>query len=295
MTWAGVNNTAAVLQILGLAVSIATLARVQSVRRAQRQERSLLRRLYGTEKLSMQLRSAATYLRKDKEGDARILAEELIRICGEIEGVSRALDSAPRRGRRSERRTREVDLVEKGYYTPAFLAEAIDMAQHSVYFLIYRNLQFTNVDLLEAMEHAALRGVHVRILGLSSQAGDAVLEQASMVLPRPKADPATLRRQLQESEERIADIVAGWRLPARSRFEYRRYDIAPNVHFVRIDGIIRTGFIGTLANAQPTRLDDRGYIELPLANEPGATLLRHFDELWQASSPLAGDAPPAED
>jgi len=181
MTWADVNNTAAVLQILGLAVSIATLARVQSVRQAQRQE------------------------------------------------------------------------------------------------------------------SAALRGVHVRVLGLSSQASDAVLEQASMVLPWPKADPATLRRQLQESEERIADIVAGWRPQARSRFEYRRYEIAPNVHFVRIDGLVRTGFLGTLANAQPSRLDDRGYIELPLSNEPGATLLRHFDELWQASSSLTSDAPPVED
>ncbi len=245
----------------------------------------LLRKLYGTEKLSMQLRSAASYLRKGEEGDARILAEELVRICGEIEGVSRALDLS-RRGKRVTHSTREIGLVERGYYTPAFLNAAVNDAQHSVYFLIYRNLQFTNVDLLESMEHAARRGVHIRILSLSSAAHDSALEQASLVLPWPKADPATLRRQLRECEERIFGIVNGWTPQARSRFEYRGYDMAPNVHFVRVDGVIKSGFIGTVSGAQPERLDDRGYIELPLAREPGATLLRHFDEVWQTSKEL---------
>jgi hypothetical protein len=285
VTWAELNNVAALLQIGGLVVSVVTLLRVQSVRRTQTEERTLLRKLYGTEKLSMQLRSAASYLRKSEEGDARILAEELVRICGEIEGVSRALDLS-RRGKRVTHATREIELVERGYYTPAFLNAAVNDAQHSVYFLIYRNLQFTNVDLLESMGHAARRGVHIRILSLSSAAHDSVLEQASLVLPWPKADPATLRRQLRECEERISGIVSGWSPQARSRFEYRGYDMAPGVHFVRVDGVIKSGFIGTVSGAQPERLDDRGYIELPLAREPGATLLRHFDEVWQTSKEL---------
>jgi hypothetical protein len=213
------------------------------------------------------------------------LAEELVRICGEIDGVSRALDSS-RRNRRLGNDVHEIPLIGHGYYTPAFLNAALNEAQHSVYFLIYRNLQFTNVDLLESIEHAARRGVHVRILALSSTADDSVLSQASLVLPWPRADAETLRRQLRDSEERILDVVRTWSPQARSRFEYRGYNIAPNVHFVRVDGIVRNGFIGTISQAQPERLDDRGYIELPLTSGPGATLLRHFDAVWQTSKPL---------
>jgi len=275
VTW--LNDLDMIVGVIGFVITIVTLVKVQSVHRTQTEERTLLRRLYGTESLASHLRSAAKFLRGG-ESDARILAEELVRLCGQIEGISRALDSMNQN--RSTARQRDVQLVEKGYYTPAFLARVVNDAQHNVDFLIYRNLQFTNVDLLETMEHAAKRGVRIRILGLSSTADDSVLDQASMVLPWPQASAATLRRQLSESEDRIKSIVDGWDEQSRRRFEYRGYKITPNVHFARMDGVIRQGFLGTLSPAQPARLEDRGYMELSLSSEPGATLARHFDQLW---------------
>ncbi|MGH3902898.1 MAG: hypothetical protein ACRDTE_01670 [Pseudonocardiaceae bacterium] len=160
----------------------------------------------------------------------------------------------------------------------------MDEARHNLDFLIYRNLQFANVDLLEAMEHAAKRGVRIRILALSPAADNVVLEQASLVLPWPQADTATLRRQLTESEARIRSIVDGWGRQARARFEYRGYPVTPNLHFVRVDGLLRQGFIGTLSSAQPPRLEDRPYLEVSLGSEPGITLARHYDQLWDCSA-----------
>jgi hypothetical protein len=270
------------LGVIGFAITIVTLIKVQSVQRAQTEERSLLRRLYGTDSLAGHLRSAARFLRQG-ENEARVLAEELVRLCGQIEGISRVLDSMGRDGGGPERRA--IRLVERGYYTPTFYSRVVNDAQHNADFLMYRNLQIANVDILESMERAAKRGVRIRILALSSHADDHVLEQASMVLPWPQVPAATLRRQLADSEDRVKGVVESWDVRVRRQFEYRGYVIAPNMHFARMDSVMMQGFVGTLSPAQPAQLDDRGYMELPRGGEPGATLARHFEELWAHSAP----------
>ncbi|MEU5403831.1 hypothetical protein ABZ348_31625 [Streptomyces sp. NPDC005963] len=281
MSWLERTNT--VLGVIGFIITIITLIKVQSVQRAQSEERALLRRLYGTESLAGHLRSAAGFLRQGEQ-DARNLAEELVRMCGQIEGISRALDSMNRMRGNGTGEQRMIRLVERGYYTPAFYSQVVNNAQSNADFLMYRNLQISNVDMLQAMERAAKRGVKIRILAISSASSDGVLEQASMVLPWPQVPAETLRRQLVESEERVRNVVAAWPARARRNFEYRGYVIAPNMHFARLDGLVLQGFVGTLSPAQPDQLEDRGYVELPRDREPGATLSRHFDELWSQSA-----------
>lgn len=83
--------------IVSFGVSVLTYLRVRSVRRAQEYERMLVRRLYGTDSLSVQLRAAANFLRRGNDLQATDLAEELVRICGQIEGITRALDTSTRR------------------------------------------------------------------------------------------------------------------------------------------------------------------------------------------------------
>ncbi len=97
------NNLSAILGIFGFIIAVVTLFKVQSVRRAQREERALLRKLYGTEALATHLRSAAAFLRQGRDGEARVLAEELVRLCGQIEGISHALDTMARVGEAPQR------------------------------------------------------------------------------------------------------------------------------------------------------------------------------------------------
>lgn len=218
------HNLSAIFGILGFVITVVTLLKVQSVRRAQREERALLRKLYGTEALATHLRSATTFLRQGREDEARVLAEELVRLCGQIEGISHALDTMTRVGGAAQR---SLLLVERGYFTPAFLRRAVDEARHNLDFLIYRNLQFANVDLLEAMEHAAKRGVRIRILALSSAADNAVLEQASLVLPWPQAAPAivsSLPRSPSGPAQPSTAARRAKRSPACCRGEVHRID-----------------------------------------------------------------------
>ncbi|MFD8935924.1 hypothetical protein ACFV0R_11790 [Streptomyces sp. NPDC059578] len=288
MSWLEQTNT--VIGVVGFLITLVTLLKVRSVQRAQVQERALLRKLYGTESLADRLRSAAVFLRQGEQ-DARNLGEELVRLCGQIEGISRALDSMSRQRGPDATGQRMVRLVERGYYTPPFYARVVNEAQNNADFLMYRNLQIAGVGLLQSMERAAKRGVRIRILAISSQCTDEVLEQASMVLPWPQVPPDVLRRQLHESEGRIQQVVAGWADRSRRNFEYRGYTIAPNMHFARTDGVMMQGFVGTLSPAQPEQLEDRGYLELPREREPGATLSRHFDELWAQSTHTVVSAP----
>ncbi|MEW1546010.1 hypothetical protein [Streptomyces tsukubensis] len=281
MSWLEIGNT--ILGAVGFTITVVTLVKVQSVHRAQTEERALLRRLYGTESLADHLRSAAGFLRQGEQ-DARNLAEELVRMCGRIEGISRALDSMNRLRGTAAGEQRMVRLVERGYYTPPFYNRVVNDAENNADFLMYRNLQVSAVDLLQSMERAAKRGVHIRILAISSASSDSVLEQASLVLPWPQVPPDTLRRQLAEAEERVRTVVSGWPVRVRRNFEYRGYVITPNMHFARMDGTVLQGFVGTLSPAQPDQLEDRGYVELPRDREPGATLSRHFEELWAQSA-----------
>ena len=100
----------------------------------------------------------------------------------------------------------------------------------------------------------------------------------------PQVPPETLRQQLRESEDRVRVAASAWPEGVRRNFEYRGYAITPNMHFARMDGTVMQGFVGTLSPAQPEQLEDRGYVELPRDREPGATLSRHFEELWAQSA-----------
>ncbi len=267
------------LGVAGLLITVVTFLKVRSVSRAQKEERALIRKLYGTDTLATQLRSAARFLRRDRELDARDLAEELVRLCGEIDGITKVLEAM------NGVKSTGLVLRDRDYFTPAFVKRSVEESRHALDFLIYRNLQFANVDLLQAMELAAGSGVRIRILALSARADDAVLDQAVRVLPWPlAADRDMLREQLSASERRIAGIVSSWEREAQERFEYRGYNIAPNLHFLRSDAVIKYGFIGTLATAQPQQLHERPYVEIPVRSAPGGTLVRHYEQLWQLSA-----------
>ncbi|WP_045747264.1 hypothetical protein [Actinoplanes rectilineatus] len=272
-----------VLGIIAFAIAIITLVRVHSVQKTQEEERRLLHRIYGIESLVVRLRSASVFLRKTQDVDASDLAEDLIRICGQIEGIMRVLNIA---GNESKSNQSAIPLLKSGYMTPQFQKAAVMEARHAVDFLVIRSMQFANVDLMEEMRSAALRGVRIRILAISASASDTLLQYATNFLPWPVATSAAeLRGQLQEVENRMRQFTASsWPEEARRRFLYRGYNLPPNMHFARVDSVIRQGFVGTLSSAQPGRLEDRPYIELSTNSAPGSSLMTHFDQLWDLSA-----------
>ena len=274
-----VNDTSLLVEIVGLIITGASFWRITTVRKAQSEERELVRRLYGTDDLADRLRSAATFLRTDADVDARMLADELVRLVGQIEGITRVLESIQSAPRRSDS---TLVLSNEEYFTPDSIRRDLRAARSTVDILIYRNMFVSGPGIIEAMESAAQRGVKIRILCLSSSSSDAVLELAVNVVPRPVPDaPDEYRQQLADAEQRIARVVTrDWSPAAQARFSYRGYTISPVWHFMRIDGVLKLGFLGTASAAQPGRYADRPYVQIPVTSSPGEILSRHFELLW---------------
>lgn len=275
-------NTAAGL--VGLVLTIVALWRIQAVRRAQRSERTLVRALYGADSAAAQLRAAAAYLDRSRDAKARQLAHDLVRVCGQIEGVSRALDAADGGPAGPERRSL-VSLREDGYFSQDFLLDVVQRSHHELDILAYRPLVLSTASVLDAIRASAERGVRVRILALSPAASDEVLTHSAALLPSAAADrPDQLRAQLVEAEQRLVSHLFGPRPTPGTRISYRRYGTVPGPHFVRADSTVCLGFVGLLSGPVPTRFDERVHVEVALTSRLGEQVMVHFEQLWQRSA-----------
>jgi len=268
--------------LLGLALTALTLARIRAVRRAQRDERTLVRTLYGTEAAATRIRAAAGHLARSRDAKARELAQDLIRFSGQIEGVSRALDSDAG----SAPAASTVELKEAGYFTSEFLIEVAAGARQAIDILMYRPITVATVPVLAALQDAAERGVEIRMLALSVDASDEVLRHGATVMPAAAVyEPEQLRPQLLEAERRIASHVATWPAAAQRRLGYRRYCTPPGPHLIRADRVISAGFVGLLSGPMPVRFDQRVYLQLPTDATLGQHFRSHFELVWASAKP----------
>lgn len=276
--------------LLGLALTALTLARIRAVRRAQRDERALVRTLYGTEAAAGRIRAAAGYLARSRDAKARELAQDLVLFSGQIEGVNRALDSAggPAPAAPTAPTASTVELRERGYFSSEFLIEVAAGARQAIDILMYRPMTVATAPVLTALRDAAERGVEIRILALSVHASDEVLRHGAAIMPAAAVyEPEQLRPQLLEAERRITGHVATWPAAAQRRLGYRRYRTPPGPHLIRADRVISAGFVGLLSGPMPVRFDERVFVQLPADGTLGTHFTSHFELVWATAKPVA--------
>jgi hypothetical protein len=276
-----IQYTAAFASIGGLIVSVVTFFKVISVKKAQERERRLVRELYGIETLTKNLRKAASSLGESKDSTHRELASILLQTLGRVEGINRALGVAIYAGDTDA----TLQYHRKGYFTTDFVSKQVMKAAKRVDILCYRNMIVSGIDVLEALQTAAARGVRIRILALSSNAPECVMRESLRFLPSPSAeDTAVLAGQVRENESRVRNVISScWSQREHERFEYRGYGNVPGAHFVRVDDAIHFGFLNTCCNSHPKWLAERPYVLIPGATSLGEQLTCHFDILWKES------------
>ncbi len=279
---AAMDYANAAIGVISLVIAVVTLWKVQSVRRVQENERTLLRMLYGTETLGQQLRGAANHLAKNREPAVRELANDLLRTCGQIEGVSRALDA----DRGPATRGTAVTMVPTGYFTQDFLRTSVDTASSSVDIVVFRTMIVSTNHALAGLRDAARRGVRIRLLSLSSESPDSVLELTRSLLPWAGLENAAeLRPQLAQSERRIVNHVRTWSAADQAKFGYRRYQEPPGLHMLRSDSTIKLGFAHLLSpDSTSTSLADRPHLEVAAGSKLGTYLTAHFEQLWSSAA-----------
>jgi hypothetical protein len=277
----------AVVGLLGLALTAFTLGRVRAVRRAQRDERALVRQLYGADLAAAQISAAADYLSRSRDAKARELAQYLSWFRGQVDGVSRALDSTIGVQPAVDRKPR-LELRDRGYYSPEFLSGIAGSATRKIDLLMYRPMVVSVGTVLDAFQAAAERGIAIRMLALSPEASDEILSQGAALMPAAAVyEPVQLRPQLREAERRVAQHVANWPLAARRRFAYRRYCSMPGPHFVRCDATVYLGFTGFRSGPMPIRFDERVFVEVPVDSKLGGHIEMHFEQVWSESQASA--------
>ena len=262
--------------LLGFLLTIYVMVKVQSVSKMQRRERELLKQLYGLEDLLSTLGAASNHLRSSTAPGCRELLDKISQTIGKIKGINQALGVSENR----------VKLSEGDYFTTTFLIQRASNTDRNLDILCYRNMQVAEIDVIQAFQRAASRGVSVRILSLSSHSPERILTEIINFLPHPPAqDAQILRDQLAKNEQKIVSAIRGvWHPQCTERFLYRGYTITPRIHFLRSDDTLFLGFLGMFSHVQPAYLDQRPYIEISIFSGLGQQLMNHFNALWETSA-----------
>jgi len=271
-----------IASILGLAVSLYVLAKVRSVRKAQEGERKFLQGIYGLKKLIYSLKAASGILGRARDAYSKELAQDLLQTAGQIHGINQAL-------RFSDVNTQHesgIRFSDKNYFTIDFLTQRASETLQALDILCYRNMQVTEIDVVESFHKAASREVKIRILAISSSSPDCIHKEVLHILPQPRLDSSgTLKEQLEMNERRlIRQIQNQWRVDIAKMLQYRGYTMMPTLHFLRSDKTIYVGFLNILQEAQSKYLDERPCMEISTHSTLGIQLMAHFEALWATSS-----------
>jgi hypothetical protein len=291
--WITVAGTA--LSLGGTTLAIFTFLRVGRVQRAQAHERRITQELLGVDQIELDLRRAIGQLALAGDRESAALVTDLSVRLGGIQGVRRALSQTERDDHKDEG-TRRVVQLKEGFFGESFVADAIESAQSSIDIITGRTLLVAGFYVMDALRRACERGVNVRIVGLSPDTADEVLEDACLTVSTPAPKNAEeYRRQIQGNRETIVEQVAGWRTEAsRGCFNYRVNKSVPRISMLRHDDTVAIGFLQLYRDAQPSEIRSREYLELSGNSPTGQVAMAHFELAWKRAKDEGGVILPRE-
>lgn len=281
----GIAFAASLASIVALGVTAYAARKIRAVATVQKEERGIVRALFGIDEIHDNLLHAATILRESGDPRADTVATKLNVAAGQLDGVGRALDHLDGASVDEANGAKAVG-IHLGYCSSDFFCAMTKSAKESLDILLYRNKQAHAVDVVEEFQEACGRGVPIRILALHSEAPAPVLEIAARMVPRPTvADAEDLKAQLREGEVRMQGIIERDWQPSEARlFEYRGYDTGPAGHFFIVDGWVSTGFLHTGAPGQPEHAVERPYQTFEPGSPIAVQMKANFEAIWEESA-----------
>lgn len=275
-----VANVASVLSIIGFGVSLFTLLKVSSVAKAQAQERSLTQELLGVDQIEQDLRRMIAKLGELDDRSSTQLATDLSIRLGAIQGVRQAMSATPRSPDSANVR---VDL---GFFGDEFVLNLIQRAKTNIDIVTGRTFLVSGFYTLDKLRQACERGVVVRVIGMSKDADEIILNDAIRTVSNPAPrDAAEYRRQIENNQRDIIDAVSSWTDPrVRARFQYRTDANVPRISMARVDATVNLGFLQFYRDAQPREIKDRAYLQFSVNSAVGTVAMKHFEIAWNNGS-----------
>lgn len=272
------------LGLVGLGVSFYTLYRVGLVAEAQTAARRTTEELLSIDELEIDLLRVISRLSQSPDRDAVKLAGELGVKLGMIQGVRRTF--------RAELKKPEAQTIsiQEGFFGQEFVKENVDQSHQVLEIITGRTKLAAGFYILDSIRRACERGVRVRILGLSPDAPDEILEDAKKTVSNPApTDAGDYRQQICDNRDEILRAVESWPDHVRVNFEYCLNSSVPRISALRCDSSIRIGFLQLYTAAQEADLGRRPYLALDISSEIGKSLMNHFEVAWREGSVIFTD------
>jgi hypothetical protein len=283
---------ALVLAAVEFVVGIVTLIRVHNVSRVQKETRQFTQDLLNIDRLEVDLVRVINKFRSSPDIESSLLASELSLQLGMIKGVRRALDESSE----DDRRNRNAIQSAVGFFGEQFVKENIQRAKNSIDIITGRTKLVSGFFILDYLRQACERGVQVRVIGLSPNAPDEILQDATKTVSNPPPrDAADYKRQINENMEEILESVKTWRPEVQVNFRYKVNKSVPRVSILRSDNTINFGFLQFYRAAQPVEIAERQYLKIPLSSSTGKIAFKHIDLVWEEAEyifPMSEKEPP---
>ena len=169
-----------------------------------------------------------------------------------------------------------------GFFSSVWLVNRINMAHRYVDVLMIRNLSCSTPEVLTALQKAARRGVKLRLMSLSPEVSELILNVSFLHIPSPKCYSADhLREELTIYQQlMLKQVTHQWKPDEREQYQYKTYDHVPGAQSLRCDEQVFFGNDMMFFGGQLSEPDDRPYVHTSLKTPVGFQVMRHFQQLW---------------
>ena len=276
--WSSIwGNFAALSSMVGVVVAVYTLQRVKKLSLVQEKERQLVQELLSIDNVEQDYMDAIDFLEKQALSQTAVYSQLATRL-GSIRGARGALKKF------SENKNDNDAYLNSGFLDGTFLIEKINNATSNIDIVVGRAQLVSSYETSSALMNACNRGVKVRVVALSPDCSDDLLEESKHTVVNPAPDNAQdYRDEIETTTLLMKKQLVTWPPRARKNFQYRLSNHVPRLSVVRIDTNIHFGFLMMFRDAQFREAKDREYMTIPISSNTGKTILRHTDQLCKSS------------
>lgn len=232
-----------VASIVGLAVAVFTLFKVQSIAKARKGEREEFARALSLPEIQDKLSTSLVLMQSAKEPSAEIAKSQIASVRTGIDTALRILMP----DKNEDELLSGVEIVRENYWSDDFAARALASSRKALTIVTWRNTRCFSEARLEAYVNLVKSNpeMRIKIFYVSPTAPDIVYETMERMLTLGNA------RQMREQQinqtnfalKTLVDhaISTGLTQGQVDQIELYQYDVVPNLHCILVDEEINWG------------------------------------------------------
>ena len=267
-----------IISTLSLIVTFVTLWKVASIKKAQ----ARYDKLVDINNLSNLMKRISDYITGNVKysPESITLQHEIHNAIGIITGVKTTLQIFDEKEIISK--PEATFFIEEGYYSNDFLTKKIKDTKLTLDIFAKRNQRLAVMDNLQSIASMLEKNKNcrVRLMAVSSDTEDAILNEMNKTIPVGCPDVNALKNELSTNRNTIISFKNNLSDDLKSRFFYYEFLGSPPFHIVKVDDFLYYGLVNY--HKDPTQynvVENRPCIELDVKNNDFARrIISQFDK-----------------